>query len=642
MDVGRRSGAEAGDAGAFAAWARTRAPFDLLDGEAFARLAAAARLERRARGEALLPAGTPGRIAVLRSGRARICVRPGGAAEFTLEERGPGDALGLFPPAGDWVRFCATAVEDAEVFFLEGEPVLAAARRCPAFADHFLAGLVAGVLDHGLGRRPRTGAVPAGGERRLWSTSVGELCSPRAVTAPAGLPIREAAARMRRHRIGSLVITGEGGAPAGIVTDSDLRSKVVAAGVATDRPVGEVMTPAPVAVDARASGFEALHLMAEIGVHHLAVTERGRLRGVVTNHDLMILQGASPLSLVRDIESAATAAEAAAAAAGTHGLLAALLEQEVRASAITRVVTEVNDRLVLRVLALAAEAAGAAPLPWCWIAFGSEGRREQTFRTDQDNALVLADAATAAEAADAAAWAERFAVAANGALVEAGFPPCPGGYMARNPVWRQPLRVWREYFTGWIATPTPEAILASVILFDFRPLAGELSLGAELREPVTRAAPRHAIFLKHLADLAVGVRPPLGLFGRLRTERSGDRRGTINLKHRCLAPLINIVRLFAMEAGVARPGTLERVDGLRAAGAPTAAHADALVQVFEFLSLLRIRNQHRLIEAGEAPHNHVDPRRLTLPERRELGESCRFILELQEGIARRYSPGSRL
>ena len=149
-----------------------------------------------------------------------------------------------------------------------------------------------------------------------------------------------------------------------------------------------------------------------------------------------------------------------------------LLKEGAKASNITRMVTEINDRLVVKILQIAEKTLGPPPLNYCWIAFGSEGRREQTFKTDQDNALIYEDPRTPEEQAAAGEYFSRFAAFVNDTLVKCGFPECPGNYMARNPQWCQPLAVWRGYFSRWIDEPTEEAILRSVILFDFRPVGG--------------------------------------------------------------------------------------------------------------------------------------------------------------------------
>ena len=272
----------------------------------------------------------------------------------------------------------------------------------------------------------------------------------------------------------------------------------------------------------------------------------------VTNHDLMLLQGTSPLSLTRDIEAQQSIEGVVSAARKINDMVTLLLKEGAKASNITRMVTEINDRLVVKLLQLAERTLGPPPLGYCWITFGSEGRREQTFKTDQDNALIYEDPRTPEQQAAAGEYFGTFAAFVNDTLVRCGFPECPGNYMARNPEWCQPLAVWRGYFSRWIGAPTEEAILRSVILFDFRPAGGNLDLGQALKAHLQHAVAGQSIFLKKMADLAVSVRPPLGFFKTFVVLRSGEHKDQLDLKKKCITPLINVVRLYSLQEGIPR------------------------------------------------------------------------------------------
>ncbi|MEW6221548.1 MAG: DUF294 nucleotidyltransferase-like domain-containing protein [Thermodesulfobacteriota bacterium] len=486
------------------------------------------------------------------------------------------------------------------------------------------------------------GLLDSGGDKLLFTTPIREVLQKAVITAPAAASIREAAGVMARHRISSLVLVDGAGTPAGMVTDRDLRDKVAAQGRDVDTGVGGIMSTNLRCIEASQYCFEAVLKMIQENIHHLLVMDQGRLAGIITNHDLMMVQGTSPIAIVREIEVQSSIAGLVPAAEKVNRIIGLLAKEGARASNIMRIITEINDRLVKKVLQITERALGPPPLPYCWIGFGSEGRQEQTFRTDQDNALVLADAASPQEAGAAAVYFETFSLAVRDALALCGFPLCTGGYMAANPQWRQPLAVWKDLFSRWLSTPTPEALLRSVIFFDFRPLAGEIALGAQLRAHLAAALPGRDMFFKHLAEMTARLRPPLNLWKGFILEKTGTHKGMLNLKVKCLAPLIDIVRLFSLEKALPQTGTLERLAALRPIHQTAADYGDELAQAFEFLSLLRIRQQLAAIEVGTAPDNYINPYRLSMLERRLLREACEIISRVQDSIVKRYRPGTTM
>jgi CBS domain-containing protein len=483
----------------------------------------------------------------------------------------------------------------------------------------------------------RTRSILAGGgERLLFTTPVGELATGAVVTAPAGLSIQAAAELMTRDRVSSLVVLDAAGAPQGILTDRDIRDKVVATGRDVAEPATAIMSSPLVSADARDYCFEALLTMIRHNIHHLLVVESDTLRGIITNHDLMILQGTSPLSVVQEVEHQQDIAGLAQASRKVSQIIGLLIKEGARAASITRVVTEINDRIVRRALEIAERKVGHPPVRYAWLALGSEGRGEQIFRTDQDNALLLDDAADPEQAAEAGRWAEQFAVFARDALVACGFPPCPAGIMAVNPLWRQPLRVWRKYFTDWIQSPTGKSPLQTAIFFDFRVVHGDALLGDRLRDHVVAQLADQRVFLNWVANQIATNRPPIGFFGSFVVEKSGEHKDQLNLKARGINPLVDLVRFFALEKGTRESGTLERLEALRETHTLVREHADELAQALDFLLLLRLHNQYRQAGAGAAIDNFITPGRLTNLEKRTIKEAFQLISKIQDEVLQRY------
>ena len=322
------------------------------------------------------------------------------------------------------------------------------------------------------------------GQGLLLVRRVGELLRGPAVTcAPTATAVEVAA--LVPPGGAAVVVVGADGEPLGIVTDRDPISKVVAANRdAGSTRAADVMSTPLVTVAADALAWEALLEMTRREIHHLAVLDGGRLTGVLASDDVLAAQAVHPVGLARDIARAPSRPALARLAAAVTALVRQLIGSGGRAGDVARLVAELNDRIVARVLALAEatlgeRGEGAPPVPYCWMVFGSEGRREQTLRTDQDNGLVYADPPPE-HAPVAARYFARLSAEAIGGLLDVGFPPCPGGAMASNPRWCQPLATWTGYFREWMARPSQENVLAASMYFDLRPVAGQAALGAGL------------------------------------------------------------------------------------------------------------------------------------------------------------------
>ncbi len=469
---------------------------------------------------------------------------------------------------------------------------------------------------------------------------VRDLVRRPAVTCAPDLPVRAAAALMDAHGVGSVVVLGDGGGPAGIVTVRDLRTRVVAAGLSGDTPSRAVMSAPLVAVAAGSPAFDALLLMTRRDIHHLGVVEAGRLAGVLGRDDFAAFWLADPVTLAREIERAESIDALATATPGLTDVVRRLVEDGAGPAEAGAVVAELNDRLVQRVTALAearldAEGHGRPPVPWSLLAAGSEGRREQTLRTDQDSGLVYADPPPDL-AAHAAGYFARLASAVGGDLARLGFPKCDGGFMAENPRWCQPAAVWRRYVLGWLTEPEPQALLAASVYFDMRPVAGDEEPGRALAGWACAEAAGRPLFQRRLAQSAVERRPPLGLFGGLSVKWTGPYRGTIDLKARGVFPMTQAMRVYALAFGLTETNTFERLAGATARGAFTPAEASDFRAAYTVVLRIRLAHQLAAVEAGRPPDNRIVPRTLDRMERVTLAEAFRTLRWLQRHLAERF------
>ena len=445
---------------------------------------------------------------------------------------------------------------------------------------------------------------------------VGSLAAPAQICG-MDTPACEAAARMAREQQDAILICGPGGSAIGMVTSGDLQNRVLAAGLPPDQPVGGIMTAPLTAIAPDTRVYQALHLMQAKGIGHLAVREAGgRCIGLVSHRDLLRLEQSSLPSLLRQAQAAETVADLQRLQAGVPATVRLLLAAGARASHVTDFLSGLCDAMLERLVVMAIRDLGPAPVPFAFLAFGSEGRREQTLATDQDNALVYADPPVGGEDACAVYFLALAARVCDG-LNAAGYRYCRGDVMARNPRWCRTLSQWRTLFAEWLEHGTPEALQTANIVFDFRHAAGDETLSAELRRQVLQAAEARDAFFFNLARSTLEFKPPLGLFGKIMVESGGHHPETFDIKTG-LVPIVNFARVYALRRAIPAVGTLERIRELTAAGILQPASAAEIREAFETLSAWRLRHQAAQLARGETPDNHVNPHELTEIEQATL------------------------
>jgi len=576
-------------------------------------------------------------LRIIKKGGVKVSMVSPEGGEVVIDYRGEGDTFGFLSLVGkDRIRSNITAVDDTLCYLLGKEMLLKLLDSQLSFTEYFLKSHITKYIDRTYREMQDKSMFYGGSDRLLFTTRVGDMGIKDVVSTREDTTIREAAQIMSRNRTSSVVIMDGSNLPVGMVTDRDLREKVVARGRDVQEPVKNIMSASLIRVDARDYCFEAVLKMIKYNIHHILVIRDGHLKGVITNHDMMMLQGTSPLSLTKDIESQQTIEGLIPVSKKINGIVGLLLKEGAKASNITMVITEINDRLVRKVLEFAERKHGKPPVPYCWIGFGSEGRKEQTFKTDQDNAIIYADPETEAEAEAAKRYFAAFAEFVRDGLLQCGFPTCPANYMASNPLWCQPLKTWKKYFATWISTPTAEAVINSVAFFDFRPLYGETALAEALRDHLNVLLKDQKVFLGYLANLAIKNQPPIGFFKSFVVNKDGEHKDELNLKIKGLAPLVDILRLFALEKGIRETSTLERIETLRGMHTIVQEYADDLEQAFEFITLLRIHHQYAQISSGVAPDNFINPNRLSNLEKRSIKEAFQLVAKIQDLIIELY------
>jgi CBS domain-containing protein len=516
------------------------------------------------------------------------------------------------------------AVEDVFAFQLALPDFERLRKISPEFAA-FCSEAVTVLAQQSLAELQRHYSQIAADEQTL-ARPLGELIRREPVTCPVGATLREAVSRMREHAVRSVVLVDDAGGARGMLTLNDLRDRVLLEALPLDTPAMPVATADPITLPVDATAADAMQLMASSGYHQVIVTDRGRVRGIVSERDLFALQRVSLRHVHQQIRSARTIAALRHAAGDIGNLTRNLLAQGVAAEALTRTIAALNDALTRQVLVLVLP---NHPLPaprWCWLALGSEGRGEQTLATDQDNAILFDDSEAPRDTARKLLLA--FAREVNDALAELGFPLCSGGIMASSPQCCLHRDEWRALFTAWLTEPTPAALLNANIFFDFRALFGTVALADELRAWLLARTRGNLLFLRLLLANALQTEPPLG---RIRAFAVDEDGGTLDLKARGTRIFVDAARVFALAEGVAETGTAER---LRRAGRAIGAqdeHVAATVGAFHFLQLLRLRAQ----EANAS--NRIDPYQLNEIDQRMLKEALRQARKLQQRLQQTYA-----
>ena len=468
----------------------------------------------------------------------------------------------------------------------------------------------------------------------VFFTPVGSLARRNVVTCAADQPLVEVAADMRQRGISSVVACKDA-EPVGIVTDRDLRNKVVAAGLdPRELRVSDVMNSPLVTIGENEYLFEALFLMSRRRIHRLCVVDAdGRLSGILTDSDVLRLQSRSPQQLMLEIEEADSAEALKALHRKVEELVVHLVGTGIDTRDLVQTVAHLNDRILARLIELVrTERYPDLTKRFAFVVLGSEGRGEQTLVTDQDNAIIYADDLSAAELDRL----REFSIDLIDTLIGIGVPPCPGGIMAKNDIWRRSLREWKQVLDKWLATPTPDNIMSGSMFFDLRTLHGDPAFERELKTCITEQLRANDLFLARSAANVVKFRPPLGWFGRVVAEKKGPHRGSIDVKKAGIFAITEGVKAMALRAGIVDGGTRDRILGLCEAGVLNGQQAENIVAAFDFLVGLRLRAQLLALEQGREPSNHLPLDHLNRIEKGRLQLALEEVKAFQGFLRNRF------
>ncbi|HLK76738.1 MAG TPA: putative nucleotidyltransferase substrate binding domain-containing protein [Streptosporangiaceae bacterium] len=606
----------------------SRPPFDAVGPQELARVAAVTAVEASPPGTTIFSqgAGPVQELRMVRSGSVEV-VHDG----RVLDLLGPGELFGQASMiSGLPTGFEARAGENTVCYRIPADVVRPLLARPDVL--RFVAQSIVSVDG-----RPSTGRSARGSVQQ----AAGTLVRGPALVCRGDATIRDAARRMTAARTSAILVQHEDAF--GIVTDSDLRTRVIAAGLSPDEPVSAIMTEPAYAVSADRPGDDVLLDMLERNIHHIPVlSPAGEVLGVVDDGDLVAAEGRMPLLLRRAIGLAQTQADLADAAGGLNPALVALRDARVPAEQVAAVRSVVLDALTRRLAELAVRDAGPPPAPLTWFALGSLARREAVPSSDVDSALAWQGDGASDDASDrdgAAGYGQRLAGAVNDGLRACGLPPDAHGANAANPLFARSLASWQAAERSLSEDPTQEqALILASLITDSRPV---FSTGPDPGGGLWQVSPDHPDLRRLLARFALSFRPPTGFWREFVVEHSGERRGQLDLKHGGLIPIVDLARWAGMGAGVTSGSTMDRLRAAEAAGTLEGPEARTLMEAFGFIFSLRLDHQVEQLRRGEPPDDFIDPKTLNPLARSYLREAFRAVASVQAGLANELSLGAR-
>lgn len=471
-------------------------------------------------------------------------------------------------------------------------------------------------------------------EESFFFQNVASVCRSPAATCPPDMTVIEAARLMRDQDLAGLIVV-EDEVPVGILSVRDLRDLIAVGGANLSAyTTRDIMHTGIVTVRHQAYVFEAIFKMAKNNIHRLAVVdEEQTLVGMVNATDLLSQQTRSPLYLTREMQAAESIEELREINSRILDMVRSAMSAGADTRSLVHLIAHFNDGFTQRIIALMQARDGIImPDNAAYLALGSEGRGEQTLRTDQDSAMVYADDSSPAELEDCARFAERLVAD----LEFVGIPRCPGNTMASNPQWRRSLSGWQQLLEQWISVPTGESMVNFGMFQDFRTIYGNKSLEEALHEFIYKATQRNKLFFPHVARNIVRFPAPLGMFGRIKVERRGTNRGKVELKKAGIFAITEAASLLALENNIDKGTTWDKLERLGQMGVLAAKDSEKISDAFSRLVYFRLQRQLSDLAAGKEPSNAIDPLRLPEQSQQQLREALRSVNQLLRIIRDHY------
>jgi CBS domain-containing protein len=480
-------------------------------------------------------------------------------------------------------------------------------------------------------KRPATFEESYIASEQLYSRKIETIEYREIVSCPQSTPVYETARLMAKHKVSCIFIRDEQAKIVGYVTDITLRDNVVAKQADTSQPVGNVMGNPIVCISTNAYVYEAILMMFRTKTRYLLIKNGDEFVGSISRNKLLAEQAQSPLVFIQSVKQAISVQELKRKWESVPQMVTQLLGRGVNAEIVNQVITTIADTIAIKVIESVIEVMGQPPAKFVFMVLGSEGRKEQTFKTDQDNAIIYEDKANE-HREEVRKYFLSFAQQVSEKLDHIGFSFCTGGYMAQNPKWTHSLSHWKRNYESWMTEAVPETVIQFSTFFDCRYLYGEASIMDELKEFLDEELqkPLGKIFF-HMAKNALQYEPPLTFFKNIKTFTKGSQE-VFDIK-KSMTPIVDLVRMYALRHRIFEVNTGERLKALKDKEVFNEKEVHELIQSYYFLMSLRLRNQaSQIIQDRTEPDNYIDPDKLTKIEKVALKEIFRTIDNFQTRI----------
>jgi CBS domain-containing protein len=533
----------------------------------------------------------------------------------------------------------ARAAENTHFYILAKDAFLSLCDEYPPFSDYFTNTFGRRMLDRSYASIIRKDIGPKAESAQLFNMRVEDVFNTHLLTCEGNISIQAAAMEMNRRNNSSIFVKSTQGDITGIVTDYDIRSKVVAQGYDIQRPVSDIMSSPLNTIASGTMISEALLEMLETNIKHLAVTDtHNQVVGVITNSDILSAQEQSPFFILREIATATSLEEVVDQQRRLPRLIQNMISNGAKSMIITKLITSISDAILAKLIRFALDFHGPAPAEFAFMILGSEGRMEQTLKTDQDNAIVYSDVEDA-DAEKVHNYFLQFGETVCTWLDQAGYAFCAGDIMAKNPRWCQPISKWKKYFYTWIRTSTKDDLLQAAIFFDFRGAYGNMDMVDDLRLHLFKTLDGWSRFFKELTDNALGFRPPLGFFKNFVVESKGEHRNEFNIKN-AMTPVVDFARIYALNNNIADTNTQERLYRLHLEKILNHEIYHDLSQAYDYLMQQRLMCQISTIEQGKSPDNYINPKKLSKIEQSLFRTIFKRIESMQTKLKLKFTGGA--
>ncbi len=551
--------------------------------------------------------------------------------EIVIDYKSEGDSFGYISLiSGDRARANVMAVEDTICYLIPKPVILDILNRNPHFGEYYMKSFFTKYLDKTYREMRSKNLLFKEGEKLLYTTPVQKIISRAAVTVPGDTTIKEAAELMSEHGISSIIVRDIQNSAVGIVTDRDLRDKVVAQGVDSSNAVLEIMSTGLVEVSADSTCFDALSTMIHHNIHHLLVRDASGIAGVVTNHDFMLLQGTSPLSILKNIDRQQNASELRAIRDRINTTISILLKEGVKAGYILRIITELHDRLIQKIIQLSIEEIGTTHCPFTFFVFGAEGRKEETFKTVFRCAIVYNSSKTYCQKKEMDAFCEKLVAHLQDTFRKCDLPLFDAHPLGEGQPAYGDISEWEQNILNSLFSGDGAYEITAKKMLDMRVIFGDPTIVEDLKDRLYAKIREDAAYSSVLVEYSTQQKSLVGFFKKFVVDESGEQQEKFDIKQKGISHIVDSLRALSIAYNIHETSTIERLGLLAKKGLFSSAVQNDIGSAFEFLLHLLMQSQLVKREMNLSIDNVIEPEELSMLEKKSLKEVFKIVPVIQD------------